>query len=158
MNYLILICGLAFLSGEPAHDKAEKCKNSDDTKVVFHDNCEKNADLDLDEIVYIEEDSEIDLGFDTADYLPENFDPHKLYVDLNAIEYIEDDGEIELGFNSKAYLPQGFDPYADPFGIEGINYIEEEVEFDLGFDTAEYLPSNFDPYARIEGSENMVAL
>lgn len=109
--------------------------------------CAENADLDLNEIVYIEEEPQIELGFDTADYLPEGFDPYKLYVDLNAVEYVEEQEEINLGFNVADYLPANFDPYADPLDIAGINYMEEEEEIELGFDTAAYLPANFDPYA-----------
>ena len=32
-------------------------------------------ELDLNEIVYIEDDVEVDLGFDTSDYLPRRFQP-----------------------------------------------------------------------------------
>lgn len=120
--------------------------------------CEWDGDLDLDEIVFIEEEVEIELGFDTADYLPENFDPNKLYVDLNAIEYIEDEEEIELNFDLADYLPANFDPYSDPSGIEGLNYIGDEVEFELGFDTAEYLPLNFDPYVGASEQKDVTAL
>jgi hypothetical protein len=120
--------------------------------------CEGESDLDLEEIIFIEEETEIELGFDTTDYLPENFDPNKLYVDLNAIEYIEDIQEIELNFNVIDYLPANFNPYADPLGIEGINYIEDEVEIELGFDTAEYLPLNFDPYAGASEHKDVTAL
>ena len=116
--------------------------------------CKENTNLDLNEIVYIEEEPQIELGFDTAEYLPEGFDPHKLYVDLNAVEYVEEQEEIVLGFNTAHYLPANFDPYADPLAIEGINYMEEEEQIELGFDTAEYLPANFDPYAsKIEAKE-----
>jgi len=40
-------------------------------------------EFDINSIVYIEDEVKIDLGFDTADYLPENFDPYKSYFDLN---------------------------------------------------------------------------
>ena len=116
--------------------------------------CKENANLDLNEIVYIEEEPQIELGFDTAEYLPEGFDPYKLYVDLNAVEYVEEQEEIELGFNVADYLPANFDPYADPLDIESINYMEEEEQIELGFDTAAYLPANFDPYSReVEAKE-----
>ena len=110
--------------------------------------CKENAVLDLSEIVFIEEEPQIALGFDAADYLPEGFDPYKLYVDLNAVEYVEEQEEIILGFEVADYLPANFDPYAAPSAIEGINYMEEEEHIELGFDAAEYLPENFDPYAR----------
>ncbi|MGI9550700.1 MAG: hypothetical protein ACR2MT_05830 [Aurantibacter sp.] len=188
MNNLLLICGLVLLSSAPAQENKENEKVYSEMQTVYvtadaTDNlmvknaeekvmapkpklasvgsisdCEGEAELDLDEIIFIEEEAKIELGFDTADYLPENFDPYKLYVDLNAVEYIEDEEEIELNFNVADYLPANFDPYADPAGIEGINYIEDEVEIELGFDTAEYLPLNFDPYAGIDEQKDVTAL
>lgn len=103
--------------------------------------------LALDEIVYIEEESEIDLGFDTADYLPEGFDPHKQYLDLNSIEFIEEEEVADLGFDTTAYLPEDFNAYAIPSDIMSIDYIEEDEDIiDLGFDTKDYLPDGFDPH------------
>lgn len=101
-------------------------------------------DIKVSEIVFIEEETSIDLGFDTADYLPEGFDPHNVYFDINSVNFIDDEEEM-LGFDTAAYLPENFDAYANPGSLEGINYIEEEV-IDLGFDTARYLPEGFDPY------------
>ena len=103
------------------------------------------AELDLNEIVFIEEEEILELGFDTRDYLPEGFDANEAYVDLNSITFMEEE-ELELDFNTALYLPKDFDPYAAPTGIEGINYMEEEEVIDLGFDTAAYLPAGFDPY------------
>ena len=158
MNNLLLICGLALLSGAPAQQNVEENEDFNEASVVLNDDCESDSDFDLNEIIYIEHEPEIDLGFDTADYLPENFDPYKLYVDFDAIEYVVDDNEIVLGFNTKDYLPMDFNPYADPSGIDGINYIEEETELDLGFDTAEYLPEDFDPYFRVKEPKAMATL
>ena len=101
-------------------------------------------------IPFIEEAEEIDLGFDPADYLPEDFDPHKVYFDLNAIEYVEF-GNDELGFDTAPYLPEGFDPYTDVVPVGSVNYIKDD-EIDLGFDTAKYLPKNFDPYKKKDKS------
>ena len=53
----------------------------------------------------------MDLGFDTAKYLPEGFDPYEKTFDLNAIEYIEAEEEIDLGFDPMSYLPENFDPF-----------------------------------------------
>ncbi len=109
---------------------------------------EQPKELSLDEIEYIEEEPEVNLGFDTSDYLPEGFDPHKTYFDLNSIIYIEDDNTAELGFDISAYLPEGFDPYSEgEVTVDSINYIEEEDE-NLGFDTKDYLPEGFNPYEK----------
>lgn len=99
--------------------------------------------FDLNSVEYIEEEVIIDLGFDTADYLPENFDPYKMYVDLNAIAYIEEAIEIE---DLSAYLPKGFDAYAYPTDVQSINYIDENDEYTVGFDTKKHLPEGFNAY------------
>lgn len=101
-------------------------------------------EIKVSEIVFIEEETSIDLGFDTADYLPEGFDPYNVYFDINSVEFIDDEEEM-LGFDTAAYLPEGFNAYANPGSLEGINYIEEEV-IDLGFDTSKYIPEDFNPY------------
>ena len=136
MNNILLICGMVLLGGTPAQMEKANLNNND------------IGELNLDDVVYIEEEQEIELGFDTADYLPEGFDPCEVYFDLSSVEYIEAGQDFELGFDTGSYLPKGFDPYADPSGISGINYMEEE-EIELDFDTADYLPENFDSYHRV---------
>lgn len=110
----------------------------------------KNTDcnayvLNLNEIEFIEEEMEIDLGFDPYDYLPEDFNPYEVYVDLNAVPYIEEKEGWALGFDTKAYLPEGFDANSAHVDVLSLNYIEEE-DLDLGFDTAAHLPEGFSPY------------
>ena len=104
----------------------------------------ENKDFDINSITYIEEELEIDLGFDPADYLPEGFDPYKIYVDLNGFEFIEED-TVEIADGAK-YLPQGFNAYANPQEVAGFNYIDEKDTIVLDFDTKEHLPEGFDPY------------
>ncbi|WP_420400800.1 hypothetical protein [Flagellimonas sp.] len=67
--------------------------------------------FDVNTVEFIEEEIELGLGFDTAKYLPENFDPYSGDFSLKAINYIDDCDEIELGFDTSEYLPVGFDPY-----------------------------------------------
>ena len=38
-----------------------------------HNPCKEKDPCNINSIVYLEDDLEIDLGFDTADYLPEDF-------------------------------------------------------------------------------------
>ncbi|MBT8315758.1 MAG: hypothetical protein KJP26_14980, partial [Maribacter sp.] len=126
MNKLMLICGLMLLGSVPAQENvkigtqvqpvsiasaisqdmlvaniemAETIIWSESILLGSDTDCKENANLDINEIVYIEEEPQIELGFDTAEYLPEGFDPYKLYVDLNAVEYVVVQDEIELGFN-----------------------------------------------------------
>ena len=185
MNKLVLLCALMLLGSASAMENVKNCTDtqtayvtsdvsqdmlalnfetgetiiSKKSIVIVSDTvCKENADLDLNEIVFIEEEPQIELGFDTVEYLPEGFDPYKLYVDLKAVEYVDGQEEINLGFNAADYLPANFDPYADPSAIDGINYIEAEEQFELGFDTAEYLPKNFDPYASENGAIEVTVL
>ena len=171
MNKLFLLCGIVLL-GSTSTPQEEKppiaCSNSEIeysiteapkmVPLIFHAEVKTPAavvsgvtmaeptEIDLDDIIYLEEEPEVNLGFDPTDYLPKDFDPHSFYFDMNTIEFVEEEIEIDLGFDSGAYLPDGFDPYAIPEDINSISYIEEEPELDLGFDTAEYLPAGFDPY------------
>lgn len=175
MNKLFALCGLVMLGTTSTPQEGInilECNNQEveviittteeHNPVVFNENIlesstapklvswvgEAPQEIVLDDIVYIEdEESDFDLGFDTAEYLPENFDPYKQYVDLNSIEFIEEGDISDLGFDTSAYLPDDFDPYSIPVDINSVSYIEEgEDEIDLGFDTSEYLPEGFDPH------------
>lgn len=110
-----------------------------------------DGDLDLDEIVFIEEEELFDLGFDVAEYLPADFDPYaSAEPALGEIVFIEEDEEIDLGFDTAVHLPIGFDAFAVPDpDLRDIAFIEDEYP-ELGFDTQPYLPENFDPYSQPE--------
>lgn len=96
-------------------------------------------------IVYMEEDDELDLGFDTADYLPEDFDPYTYYFDLNSVDFVTDEAEIKVADR----LPQDFDAYAYPTDVKGFNYIDSKDEINAKeLNTQKYLPAGFDPYSR----------
>lgn len=66
------------------------------------------ASIDLYEI-----EEELDLGFDTADRVPSNFNAKEGMndIDWSTIELYEVEEEIDFGFNTKDYLPKGFNPY-----------------------------------------------
>ncbi len=100
--------------------------------------------LDINSIQYIEEEEELDLGFDASDYLPDNFDPYKLYVNLDAVIYIEDN--VIDAFDSAKFLPKGFDAYADPADVQSINYIDENDNIVLNFIAKKHLPKGFNAY------------
>ena len=106
---------------------------------------EAPENLQLDEILYLEANNEIELGFDTKAYLPENFDPTTFYFDVTAVSYIDENKGSDLGFNTKDYLPAEFNAYVQPEDAMDVSYIEE-TEDALGFDAAVYLPESFDPY------------
>ncbi|MGB5203166.1 hypothetical protein [Eudoraea sp.] len=173
MNKLLILCGLVMLgtTTTPQENKlTSNCTTSEDSihvsiedvnglellametetiwkapKLVSRIMVNAPEDLKVSEIVFIEEEPSIELGFDTAEYLPEGFDPYNVYFDVNAIEFIDEE-MTDLGFDTEEYLPANFNAYANPNGIDGINYIEEDEAIDLGFDTTTYLPEDFDPY------------
>ena len=173
MNKLLLVCGLVMLSTTTTpQEEIATTENTYQEVALGEMNAEVNVievqtseaatpitapklisrkpinsttELNLNEIVFIEEEEIIDLGFDTRDYLPQDFNANEVYVNLDNVTFIEED-ELDLGFDTTEYLPENFDAYAAPEGIEGINYMEEEEVIDLGFDTAAYLPEGFNPY------------
>ncbi|MEM0932315.1 MAG: hypothetical protein AAGJ12_07605 [Bacteroidota bacterium] len=70
-----------------------------------------NEDFDIDSVEFIEDEQEWELGFDTALYLPENFDPYSGIISVKAINFVDECDEVDLGFETAGYLPEGFDPY-----------------------------------------------
>ncbi|MRI00577.1 hypothetical protein GH721_08565 [Kriegella sp. EG-1] len=112
---------------------------------AFANNIEKEIEeFDVNSVQYIEDEEVFELGFDTADYLPENFDPYAYYFNLSWVEYVED-AEIET-LEVKNNLPKDFDAYANPKGIEGINYIDLNDEIVLEINTNKYLPKGFNAF------------
>ncbi len=98
----------------------------------------------INSITYIEDDADFELGFDTADYLPEGFDPYEIYVNLDAVLFIED--EVAVAVKTKRHLPANFDAYAYPTDVAAFNYIDQNDAIELDFDTQAYLPEGFDAY------------
>lgn len=98
----------------------------------------------INSITYIEDDADFELGFDTADYLPEGFDPYEIYVNLDAVAFIED--EVMDDVKTKKHLPPHFDAYAYPTDVAAFNYIDQNDEVELDFDTRSYLPEGFDAH------------
>lgn len=99
----------------------------------------------INSITYIEDDADFELGFDTADYLPEDFDPNEIYVNLDTVVYIEE--EVADDINLKTHLPANFNAYGYPRHVEAFNYIDQNDAVELDFDTLGYLPEGFYPYS-----------
>ncbi len=74
-------------------------------------NTPKEEDFDINSIQVMEEETEIDLGFDTVKYLPEDFNPYAYPQDVEGFNYIDENDFFELGFDTEKHLPEGFDPY-----------------------------------------------
>ncbi len=144
MNKLMVIYGCALLSGAAIANERQNEVGDYPADCISEGIICDATELDLNEIVFIEEE-DLNLGFDTADYLPKNFNPYKTYFDINSIPYVEDEDDFDLGFDTANHLPEGFDAYTDIVPVGSINYIEME-DMELGFDTKEYLPEGFSPY------------
>lgn len=149
--YMDLVSAAEVNSLSPASKQKEAGTVTSD---VCGDEMSGSLDLCLDDIVYIEAEEPVELGFDTDEYLPAGFDPYATAsadLDLDAIEYIEETEDIVLDFDTAAYLPLDFNAYAgmEP-DLDEIVFIEAEESVDLGFDTSKYLPEGFDPYAQPE--------
>ena len=101
--------------------------------------------IETDKVIFIEEVAPVDLGFDTALYLPEGFDPYAHPENIMDVSYIEEVAEVQLDFDVQEYLPKMFDPYKKYFDLNSIEYIEEEEVIEFDFEIREYLPADFSP-------------
>jgi hypothetical protein len=112
----------------------------------------QTENVNIEDLIYIEDAEIVELGFDTATYLPEDFNPYQgMIFELEDIIYVEEEDEIELNFNTSTFLPKNFNAYSsEVVNVEDIMYIESEDEIDLGFDTADYLPKGFNPYEEMQ--------
>lgn len=63
------------------------------------------------EVYELEE--EVNLDFNTANYLPVGFEARAglSEIDWTGLKLVELEEEVEFDFEIKAYLPEGFDPY-----------------------------------------------
>ena len=140
MNSLILAGSLILGWNGAAHTVTDTTEHE-----PVYNRSEVQSVTDLNQIAFVEDiygDQGVELGFDTAEYLPEGFDP---YVgNLDDIVYVEAEEVVVLGFDTAEYLPEGFDAYVGDFNA--IAYAEKEENVILDFDTAAWLPEGFDPH------------
>ena len=73
---------------------------------------EKGKPFDISTIEYIEDEVTLDLGFDTAEYLPEGFDAYAAPTDVQSINFIDENDDLEINFNTKEHLPEGFNAFS----------------------------------------------
>jgi hypothetical protein len=152
MNTFLALCGLVFIGNTTTPEKEIPLLESEPQSIQVI-RCDREStcstsELNLNDIVFIEEEEDIYFGFDTAAHLPDKFDPYAHPSDISSISYIEVEEEIDLGFDQKLYLPEGFDPFEPCFDLNSVEFIEEVEEIELNFNTNDYLPKGFDPYAR----------
>jgi len=114
------------------------------TNVALANAANKKLSIELDSIIYLEEEEDTTLNFGTEAYLPTDFNPYEAPANFQHVSYIDEDQKtVDLGFDTQVYLPEGFNPYSFFFDIHSIEYIEENDLIELDFDTKKYLPSNF---------------
>ncbi len=113
------ILGVLLISSTANHYCSDMDNNSHKPKVSFNPFAEglkmemASANLDAKEIVLFEEEVEVDLGFNTADYLPLGFNAYEgMELDANEIVVLEDEEEVVLDFDVTQYLPENFDAYS----------------------------------------------
>ncbi|WP_343488098.1 hypothetical protein [Allomuricauda sp. d1] len=73
----------------------------------------ENEKVLKEEIVFVEDEEEIDLGFDTAYYLPYDFDAYSgMQLEVYEIEYVEEcETKDDFRVDFQKYLPKNFNPY-----------------------------------------------
>jgi len=144
MNQLLILGSLIFGMNIPT-DTTTKVITYVDVETISHVYNHETEQVEA--VLYIEQEEEIELGFDIAAYLPVGFDPYEEAPLTNdEIDALFEE-EIELGFDTSKYLPDNFDPYQEEnISEEEINSLFEE-EIELGFNTNEYLPVGFNAYA-----------
>lgn len=86
----------------------------------------------LNELVYIEETDDVELGFDPLEYLPRGFNPHEKFFDIHSIDFIEETPEINFDFSVEDYLPRGFkagEAYFNFLALPETSDFDDEVFF-----------------------------
>jgi len=145
MNSLVLLSSLVFGLNTTSDTKPNEVSYVD-VETVSH--VYNNQTKRIETVLYIEQQEEISLGFNTAEYLPVGFDANEANSGINKAEFdalFEE--EIVFNFDITSYLPMNFDPYSNTEEItdEELDMLfQEEVE--LGFNVKKYLPKYFNAY------------
>jgi len=96
-----------------------------------------SAELDISTINIIELEEEVELGFDTANYLPKDFNALKGMHDLdwNTIELVEIEEDVEFDFNTKDYLPKNFNALKEMHDLDSHKFqlVLIEIKKELGY-------------------------
>jgi len=101
------------ISNDNSDNLISECELSLLQASLFTNNSEvMPKELDWSTIELFEIEEEVNLGFNSKDYLPKGFNPLKGLHDLDwsTIELFEIEEEVDLCFNTKDYLPGHFNP------------------------------------------------
>ena len=77
-------------------------------QVVFEDFYNIGEDVNVNDISVVELEEEVEINFDTKNYLPERFNANKGMHDINwnTLELVELEEEVDLGLNTQKNLPE----------------------------------------------------
>ena len=77
-------------------------------QVVFEDFYNIVEEVNINDINVVEIEEEVEINFDTKNYLPERFNAHKGThdIDWNTVELVELEEEVELRLNNHNRLPE----------------------------------------------------
>ena len=115
-----VVVAIGFLSfkGIQHHAKVEQEVNAlfADTIAAFEQKMNSSTAFTVinpNEIMVIEEEETVELGFDTFEYLPIEFDAYSgMNLTDKDFEIFENEETVDLGFDTAAYLPVDFNAYA----------------------------------------------
>lgn len=117
---VLVVVAIGFLSfkGIQHHAKVEQEVNAlfADTIAAFEQKMNASTAFTVinpNEIMVIEEEETVELGFDTFEYLPIEFDAYSgMNLTDKDFEIFENEETVDLGFDTAAYLPVDFNAYA----------------------------------------------
>ena len=77
-------------------------------QVVFEDFYNIVVEVNVNDINVVELEDEVEINFDTKNYLPERFNAHKGMhdIDWNTIKLVELEEDVDLGLNIQNRLPE----------------------------------------------------
>ena len=77
-------------------------------QIVFEDFYSIVEEVKIDDINVVEVEEEVEIDFDTKNYLPKRFNPHKGMhdIDWSTVELVELDEDVDLGLNTQNSLPE----------------------------------------------------
>lgn len=109
---------------------------------------EPNTIIEIEDIDVLELEEEVELSFNTKDYLPKDFNPYKGMRNDNEL-----DAEMDLVFEDVFETLES----GTIINIESLKGYELEEEVELNFNTKDYLPQDFNPYKRMGNDKELEA-
>lgn len=151
---LITITATPFNTIENTDTLTLKCteSNFEECTLVNHLAVEKEP-VKVEDIYVYEIEEEVNIDFDTTQYLPNDFNALKGVGDLdwNTIELAELEEVVVMDFDTKQYLPKEFNSLKGLYDLDWstIELIEVEEEVDINLNSYPFTMDNNDPQVGI---------